>query len=122
MNADYITVNTDFIGLCLNTENMKIPQFLYVPRINTISDQKMIIETRKGIYFLIYDFESQDELISWLNQNNEMLESDFELIYEHPKYPFLIATLKPKNSVDDSRLNKLSKMAADWYVQFRKNQ
>lgn len=99
---------------------MKIPQFLYVPRINTISNEKMVIETRIGAYFQILEFPNTTVREEWLIDCMEDLEAGKigHSIHLHKKYPYLLFSIEVKSEVSSERLTKIGNMASDWYAQF----
>ena len=58
---------------------MKIPQFLYVPRINTLGHEKIIIETRHSIYWQVLDFGSITERSQYIDDNQDIM-SDWGML------------------------------------------
>ncbi len=97
---------------------MKIPQFLYVPRTNTLGTTKLILETRKNVYWQIIEFVDRNSLFAWLRENQLDLSSKANTVTVHNKYPYLLLNIGIKTEVTAERLVKLGEMASDWYAQF----
>lgn len=98
---------------------MKIPQFLYVPRINTLGDDKIIIETRVNAYWLIIEHENLKERGEWWAERQSEIENSKALtINFHNRYPITLICIGVKGDVTNERLIKLGGIALDWYVQF----
>lgn len=96
---------------------MNVPQFLYVPRINTLGATKLIIETRRQIYWQVVDFFDDRERQDWLENNQHVLQSALA-INAHREYPFLLLCIDVREEIDSDRLVKLGNLASDWYAQF----
>lgn len=98
---------------------MKIPQFLYVPALNTLSDISLIIETRKGIYFRIVHFITHDDKDNFINNYETTLSeyNGFNAVV-HKKYLFGVVSLNSPEKTTLKRLDKLANIGCDWFVQF----
>ncbi len=105
-----------------NFEDMmyKIPQFLYVPRINTVQSdtKKFIIETRKFIIWKIDLFEDYNKAIDFVARSEKDEEEQEGTITIHKKYPIVLTCIKTGSDITMRRLVKLGTLACDWYVQF----
>lgn len=95
---------------------MKIPQFLYVPRINTLAHEKLIIETRLGAYYQVLEFANLPKREEWLIDQMDNIPAN--TIHLHKKYPYLLLCLGVKSEVTTERLIKVGNIASDWYAQF----
>ncbi|MBS9775724.1 MAG: hypothetical protein KGV57_01370 [Fusobacterium sp.] len=99
----------------------KIPQFLYVPRVNTLESNtdKFIIETRKFIMWKIDLFDSYKKAVDFVIKSEKDEEEEQEgTITVHKKYPIVLTCIKIENNITMKRLVKLGTLACDWYVQF----
>lgn len=100
---------------------MKIPQFLYVPKVNTIGNEKIIIETRNNIYWQVVEFGSVAEGFDYISNNYEMLERSGVLAMNaHKKYPIVLLCIgyKSEKELSSEKLVHIGNMAGDWYAQF----
>ncbi len=97
---------------------MTIPRFLYVPRINTLGEDKIILETRKFIFWLVKEFESNLHLNEWHEANEANLKEEYTTITIHRKYPICLLCLGAKTDIDTEQIVKIGNRAVDWYVQF----
>lgn len=98
---------------------MNIPQFLYVPRINTLgTDVKLVLETKKNIFWQVFEADSYEEAVEFLHEKMEFFrQSGARALAIHKKYPVILVCLKT-DTIEPKRLEKLGEMACDWYVQF----
>lgn len=97
---------------------MKIPQFLYVPKINTKGSEKLVIETRINAYWQVLEFETETERAKWYDENEKKLPEVANTVTFHKKYPFVLLNLGVKSKTTTERVVKLGEMASDWYAQF----
>ena len=97
---------------------MKIPQFLYVPKINTLGHDKIIIETRHNIYWQVLDFGSITERSQYIDDNQDLM-SDWGMLSAniHTKYPILLMCFRCDAELKAEQLVKIGNRACDWYVQ-----
>jgi len=98
---------------------MKIPQFLYVPKINTLGHDKIIIETRHNIYWQGFAFGSITERSQYIDDNQDLM-SDWGMLSAniHTKYPILLMCFRCDAELKAEQLVKIGNRACDWYVQF----
>lgn len=98
---------------------MKIPQFLYVPRVNTLGYEKIIIETRNNIYWQVFDFFDIAERTQWLEDHQEeMIDRSLITANIHKKYPVLLLCFFCGTEMKATELIKIGNRACDWYIQF----
>lgn len=101
---------------------MKIPQFLYVPKVNTLGHTKLIIETRHNIYWNVLEFGSVAEGLDYLNNNYDSLDKNGVIaINTHQKYPIVllcIGYMSDDEELSAAKIVKIGNMASDWYAQF----
>lgn len=97
---------------------MKTPQFLYVPRVNTISETKLIIDTRQNSYWQVLEFETENARSNWCAENETEWKNSANAIVFHKKYPFLLLNTSAKTEIKPDKLVKIGERASDWYAQF----
>ncbi len=92
-----------------------IPQFLYVPKVNTLTDKEQvefIIETRQNIYWRVFRFKSKEDLFLL----KDSLPEDAAISFIES--PHLVALVSAKHPENVKRLEKLTALALKWFVQF----
>lgn len=100
---------------------MKIPQFLYVPKVNTLGNTKLIIETKHNIYWNVLEFGSVAEGLDYINDNyGSFGKNGIIATNAHKKYPIVLLCLGYRSDKELSieKIIRIGNIASDWYAQF----
>ncbi len=97
---------------------MKIPKFLYVPRVKAQNKTKLVQETNVHAYWEVIEFESRIELHNWVTENSENLPDNVLTITAHKEYPIILLCIGVEKEIKTDKLVELGKQASDWYVDF----
>lgn len=100
------------------SEKFTLPEFLFVQKLNSMTNQKLIIETNKNLYFFVFDFNTFKDLEYWLDCNKDYIKNQYQILHKVDTYNLLIATLKPKEYISDEELKNMTKLAGKWCIKF----